>query len=202
VVEISEDAPSKQVQMTGSGAELASLLIELTTGGSLHCDMSTHQEMVGGVAQEVIKVEVDTCTYRSYDDCKQSIDPTNWPKVNPFFQSVTLLDTPTKSGTDWCGRIKEAVGPGVNGQVYETDLDVTFVERPGMAVTAFDLATVRTDPRHVTVDRGFLSCTDEGAYRRIRTLKVYRIDNLSMPSSWICPLWSSQFALAAYWSGP
>lgn len=201
VVQVSTDPQQERVQMTGKGAELASLLIELTTGGSLHCDMSTHQELVGGVAQEVIKVEVDTCTYRSFDDCRTSIDPTRWPDANPFFQSVTILGTPTKSGSDWCGTIKEAVGPGINGQVYETDLDVTFVDRPGMVVTAFDLAKVRTDPGHVTVDRGFLSCTDEGAYRRIRTLKVYRIDNLSMPSSWICPLWSSQFALAAYWSG-
>jgi hypothetical protein len=201
VVEIRGEASEPQVLMSGSGAELASLLIELATGGSLHCNMSLHQEMVGGTPREVIKVEVDTCTNRSFADCKRSIDPTHWPDVNPFFQSVTILGSPTKVGTDWCGTIKEKVGPGINGQVYETDLDVTYLERPGMVVAAFDLAAVRTDPGKVTVDRGFLSCTDEGIHRRIRTLKVYRIENLSMPSSWICPLWSSQFALAAYWGG-
>lgn len=201
VMEIGGDASQQQVLMSGSGAELASLMVELATGGSLHCNMSLHQELVGGTQREVIKVEVDTCTNRSFDDCKQSIDPTNWPKVNPFFRSVTVIGTPTRSGTDWCGTIKESVGPGVNGQVYTTDLDVTYVERPGMVVAAFDLAKVRNDDGQVTVDRGFLSCTDEGIHRRIRTLKVYRIENLSMPSSWICPLWSSQFALAAYWGG-
>jgi hypothetical protein len=201
VMEVMGDPSQPQMLLSGSGAELASLLVELTTGGSLHCNMSTHQELVGGSQREVIKVEVDTCTNRSFDDCKQSIDPTHWPDVNPFFRSVTLVGSPTKSGTDWCGTIKESVGPGVNGQVYTTDLDVTFVERPGMVVTAFDLAKVRNDDGEVTVDRGFLSCTDEGIHRRIRTLKVYRIENLSMPSSWICPLWSSQFALAAYWGG-
>jgi hypothetical protein len=199
VLEISGDVEHEQVLLSGRAAELATLLIELSTGGSLHCALQLHKVNVGGKPKEVIRVEVDTCTNRSFADCKRSIDPTHWPKANPFFQSVTVVGTPTKLGTDWCGVIKEKVGPGINGKVYETDLAVTYVERPGMAVTAFDLAPHRTDPGTVTVDRGFLSCTDEGVHRRIRTLKVYRIEDLKMPASWICPLWASQLALAAWW---
>ena len=199
VLEITGQASHQQVLMSGSGSELATLLIELITGGSLRCNMSKHQELVDGTMREVIKVEVDTCTNRSFIDCRGAIDPTHWPAANPFFRSVTVIGTPTKNGTDWAGVINERVGPGLNGKVYETYLDVTYFERPGMAVTTFDLHRPKVDPKKVTVDRGFLSCTDEGSHRRIRTLKVYRIEDLKMPSSFICPLWASQFALAAYW---
>jgi hypothetical protein len=199
VMEVSGQASHQQVLMSGSGSELATLLIELVTGGSLRCNMSKHQELVDGTMREVIKVEVDTCTNRSFADCRSAIDPTHWPAANPFFRSVTIIGTPTKSGADWAGVINERVGPGLNGKVYETYLDVTYLERPGMAVTTFDLHRPKVDPKKVTVDRGFLSCTDEGIHRRIRTLKVYRIEDLKMPGSFICPLWASQFALAAYW---
>jgi hypothetical protein len=201
VVDVQGLAAHEQVQMSGSGAELATLFLELGTLGALHCDLSFHRELVDGVEKEVIRVEVDTCTNRAFASCKKAINPTQWPKVNPFFQKVEILGTPAKLGADWAGIMKEKVGPGINGKVYETDLAVTYAERPGTAIAAFDLAPIRTDPGMVTVDRGFLSCTDEGIHRRIRTVKVYRIEDLKMPASWICPLWASQFALAAWWGG-
>ena len=199
VLDIAGGDDEPQVLMSGSGAELATLILELATN-ELSCTTSTHVIDVGGKQRPVTFVEVDCCTNRSFDDCRWAIDPRAWPAANPFFRSVTVLGAIQQSGLDWCGRIKERVGPGINGKVYETDLDVTYVERPGMAVTAFDLAQVRTDPGQVTVDRGFVSCTDEGIHRRIRTLKVYRIEDLTVPPTWVCPLWSSQLALAAFWS--
>lgn len=191
-------ASQPQVHLSGAASALAAMFLELATS-NLSCNVSIHTIPVNGTPQQVTFVEVDTCTNRSFEACKGSIDPTKWPAANPFFRKVTVLSVAATSGNDWAGVIKEVVGPGINGQVYETDLSVTYLEQPGLAITAFDLAPVRTDPRKVSVDRGFLSCTDEGIHRRIRTVKVYRIDDLKMPTSWICPLWSMQFALAAWW---
>ena len=173
--------------------------MELATN-DLTCNTSSHRIVVDGQPRDVVFVEVDVCTNRTFADCKRSLDPTKWPDANPFFVSVTPTFPITVSGADWCGVVKEVVGPGVNLTYYETDLAITYLERPGQAVTAFDLAPNRTDDGRVTVDRGFLSCTDEGLHRRIRTLKVYRIEDLNVAPSWICPLWSWQLALASWWS--
>ena len=51
----------------------------------------------------------------------------------------------------------------------------------------------------VTVDRGFLSVTDEGTHRRLRVLKVYRVENLKTAPSFACQLWAMQVALSGWW---
>ena len=79
-----------------------------------------------------------------------------------------------------------------------TDLAVTMIERTGISIVAFQLAHPDT-PGKVVVDRGFLCATDEGTHRRVRVLKVYRIVDLDLPHDWVCPLWASQVAMAAWW---
>jgi hypothetical protein len=188
-----------QFLLRGTAADLATMVLELATN-DLTCDSSIHNvQLPDGRMGDVVFVEVDACTNRTFDDCKGSISPLAWPDANPFFVSVTPLGPPVKNGADWSGNVKEVVGPGINGKYYETDLKVTYLEQKDLAITAFDLADRRTDPGKVTVDRGFLSLTDEGTHRRIRVLKVYRIEDLKTPPSWICPLWSAQLALSTWW---
>ncbi|MDP1819049.1 MAG: hypothetical protein Q8K58_04045 [Acidimicrobiales bacterium] len=198
-LEIRGAASDVQVLLSGDAGALATLFLELATN-DLSCASSIHQVEVEGELRDVIFVEVDVCTNKSFDSCKRSIDPTRWPDANPLFRSVDVLSVAATSGADWAGVIKERVGPGLNGKVYETNLSVTYLEREGMAITAFDLAPgPPAGGGKVTVDRGFLSLTEEGTHRRIRTLKVYRIEDLVTEPSWICPLWSSQLALAGWW---
>jgi hypothetical protein len=160
--------------------------------------------------REVTRVEIDVCTNLSFAKCKHGIDPMNWPECNPFFKSVEPIGTPTRApnGDGWAGQIKEQVGPSLNkGKVYETNLAVRMVEEAGLAAVAFDLAPnftgdVSVFTGGVSVDRGFVSVTDEGRHRRMRVLKVYRIENFpKVPPSWICPLWVWQVALSGWWCG-
>jgi hypothetical protein len=146
-------------------------------------------------------VEVDVCTNQPFAKCKRGINPLHWPDCNPFFLSVKPIGPTTQLGYGWAAAVKEQVGCPFNGRVYETDLMVTMTEQEKMHTVAFDLVpdADRTDPRMVTVDRGFVSATDEGEHRRIRVLKVYRIEDFEIPHRWLCPLWASQVAMSPWW---
>jgi hypothetical protein len=187
-------------ELSGPGAALALLLLELFTNG-LDCKTTQGHVEVDGEMKAVIFVEVDVCTNQPFATCKRGINPLHWPDCNPYFLSVEVLGATTKLADGWAAVLKERVGCPFNGHVYETDLAVTMTEHAQMHTVAFDLAppAVRTDPRMVTVDRGFVSATDEGEHRRIRVLKVYRIEDLRLPQKWLCPLWASQVAMSPWW---
>ena len=84
-------------------------------------------------------------------------------------------------------------------QIYETDLIVRYVSHPGLVAVSFDLAPNGTGDHKVSVDRGFVAVTDEGEHRRVRVLKVYRIEDFDMYTTFICPLWCWQVAMAGWW---
>lgn len=192
---------SELLTLSGSGSSLATMLVELVANFSSavpKCRSLDVDDPISG--QHVTLVEVDVCTNQPFDKCKLGIDPLRWPQCNPYFQSVTLIGAKTPdAGGGWAGVVKEKVGPALNGSVYETDLAVRYIDRPGVVCAAFDLAATRNDDGRVTVDRGFLSVTDEGLHRRVRVLKVYRISDLTTPHTWLCPLWASQVAMAGWW---
>jgi hypothetical protein len=187
-----------QVTLTGDAASFATMVTELASNNTA-CRTFTASIAVGGVMKDVIFVEVDVCTSIVFDKLQGAIDPTHWPACNPFFISVTPVTQQQTQADGWAGVVREEVGPGLNGSVYTTDLAVRYLHQPGLATVAFDLAPHRNDDGRVSVDRGFVSATDEGAHRRVRTVKVYRIDDLNTPQSWICPLWAQQVAMAGWW---
>ena len=145
VVEVLGEASQERVLFSGSGAELATLLIELATGGSLHCNMSIHREVVGGTPGEVIKVEVDTCTNRSFDDCKGSSIPRGG-RPEPVLQK--------RHGAQHRRHVGAELGGGHQGGRRAGDQRQGLRDGPGrhlrgaagVAVTDFDLAPLRTDP--------------------------------------------------------
>lgn len=189
---------TNDLELSGAAAWLVMLLLEFFTNG-LKCTNRIGEEMVGGVKKPVMFVEVDVCTNQPFSHCKVGINPLQWPSCNPYFLSVHTIGPVTRTGDGWAGVIQESVGCPFNGLVYVTDLAVTMIEQARISIVAFELAPHRTDPGLVSVDRGFLSATDEGTHRRIRVLKVYRIENLDLPHNWVCPLWASQVAMAAWW---
>jgi hypothetical protein len=188
------------VELSGPAAALTLLLLEFFTNG-LNCVATPGRVDVGGEMKDVIFVEVDVCTNQPFAKCRRGINPLHWDDCNPFFLSVEVRGSVTPLTDGWAAVVKERVGSPFNGQVYETDLAVTMTEQDKMSTVAFDLAPdeVRTDPRMVTVDRGFVSASDEGAHRRIRVLKVYRIEDFKLPQKWLCPLWASQVAMSPWW---
>ena len=199
------DANAEQLAFRGPGAFLAAMLLELVSlfAGPPKCvSAPVPDRKTGSIAT---RVELEVCTSLPFEVCKARIDPHHWCDCNPYF--VSVVDNPpcTKVGiADWFGAVLEDVGPGLNLEYYTTDLGIRYVEQARMAAVAFDLATFpsggapRGDGR-VSVDRGFLSLTDEGTHRRVRMVKVYRIEHLDVPQSWVCPLWASQVALSGWW---
>lgn len=155
--------------------------------------------MVGNALKDVLLVEIDVCSNLSFDRCRRGIDPFNWPSCNPYFVGVDLIGSKTQSptGDGWAALIREKVGPAMNFKYYTTDLAVRYFEATGVAAVAYDLAPGFAGP--VTVDRGFLSVTDEGTHRRLRVLKVYRVENLKTAPSFACQLWAMQVALSGWW---
>lgn len=181
--------------LSGPLAPLVQMLVEMVTMPP-RCRVRTGTYQ----GQQATLVESDACTNLPFDRCTSGVDPLRWPSCSPFFISVRPIEAPVQAPDGWSGTVREEVGPGLNGSVYVTNLAVTYLHRPKMAVTTFDLAPSQegADGR-VTVDHGFVSTTDEGAHRRIRALKVFRIDDLQVPLSWVCPLWCQQVSMAAWW---
>ncbi len=196
---VTEGAAPGQVEFSGPAARFAAMLVELAWNLPPRCRSRFDTVLVGDELKMVTLVEVDVCTDLPFAHIRERIDPRNWPTYNPYFISVTTIKGPDMAGDGWSGVVKEVVGPGVNGSVYETDLAVRCVAQPQLMAVAFDLAERPTGDKLVTVDRGFLSVTDEGARRRTRVLKVYRIEDLDLPHYWVCPLWAAQVALSGWW---
>jgi hypothetical protein len=195
---VTEGPAPGQVQFSGPAARFAAMLVELAWNLLPRCRSRHDTVPVDGVPKEVTLVEVEVCTDLPFDRIRERIDPLNWPTYNPYFVSVTATNS-TQAPDGWSGAIREVVGPGINGQTYVTDLNVRCVTRPELAAVAFDLTEPPGGDGRVTVDRGFLSVADEGARRRVRVLKVYRIEDLAVPHWWLCPLWAAQVALSGWW---
>lgn len=190
------------IVMSGPAAKFATMLTELASL-DLQCRSDVARIQVGGAEREVTLVEIEICTHASFDACKKGIDPRHWPACSPYFQSVTVLGgNPPPTGS-WFGVIQEKVGPALNGSTYTTNLSISYVERPGVVAMSFDLADeaagLPPDDNRITVDYGFSSVVDEGPHRRFRTLKVYRIEDMTTPHLWTCPLWAQQVVMAGWW---
>jgi hypothetical protein len=190
------------VIMSGVAAKMATMLTELASL-DLRCRSETSTVLVNGVEREVTLVEIEICTHASFEACSKGIDPRHWPECSPYFQSVVVLgSTPPTTGS-WYGVIQERVGPALNGSTYTTNLAVTYVEQPGVVAMSFDLAAdtpgLPSDDQRISVDYGFSSVVDEGPHRRFRTLKVYRIEDMTTPHLWTCPLWAQQIVMAGWW---
>jgi hypothetical protein len=190
-----------QVQFEGPAGAFVGMLVELTLNlFDTHCRLLRGTVDLDGRKKDVTFVELDVCTGRPFARCAHAIDPENWQECNPLFFKVDVREK-SYSGDGWYGKILEEVGPGLNGETYKTTLSVRCLSQTPQAVVAFTLAEGRysDDDRRVSVDRGFLSVSDEGTHRRIRVLKVYRIEKFTLPHAWICPLWASQLALGGWW---
>ena len=191
------------VVMSGPAAKFATMLTELASL-DLRCRSEVARIQVDGAEREVTLVEIEICTHASFDACKKGIDPRHWPECSPYFQSVTLLGTaaPPPTGS-WYGVVQEKVGPALNGSTYITNLAISYIERPGVVAMSFDLADDASgfppDDQRISVDYGFSSVVDEGPHRRFRTLKVYRIEDMTTPHLWTCPLWAQQVVMAGWW---
>ncbi len=188
---------------TGAAAETAAMLSELVTMEFVSTARPGTVE-VSGQPLDVLYLEFDMCTSATWDRCRGGIDPRNWPTYNPsFFQSVDVISgTPASSG-NWTGTIQEKVGPLFSGTPLTTNLLVSYIEQPGLVVTAYDLAghntTLPPDDGKVTVDYGFVALTDEGVHRKMRVLKVVRIEGMVLPPKWLWPLWTQQMVMAGWW---
>jgi hypothetical protein len=196
---VSGDPATGQIAFSGPAARFASMLLELAWNLPPRCRSLVQRVPVGGADRTVTLVEVDVCTDLGFDHIRERVDPRNWPRYNPYFIDVRTIHGPDLTADGWCGVIRETVGPGLNGSVYVTDLAVRCVAQNQLMAVAFDLAVPPGGDRRVTVDRGFVALTDEGARRRTRVLKVYRIEDLDLPHVWVCPLWAMQIALAGWW---
>jgi hypothetical protein len=181
------------VVLSGPASTFVATVTELATN-ALSCRSGVHVHE----GRQVLLVELDACSNLPFDTCAKAIDPRRWPDCSPMFISVLPVTPPTQTPTGWAGVVREVVGIQGYG-VYTTDLAVTFRREPGLALTSYDLADQRNDDGRVSVDHGFVSATDEGTHRRLRALKVYRIEGLETPPSWICPLWAKQAVMAGWW---
>jgi hypothetical protein len=181
------------IALSGPASTFVATVTELATN-LLSCRSAVHVHE----GRQVLLVELDACSNLPFDTCAKAIDPRRWPECSPMFISVAPVTTPVTTPTGWAGVVREVVGIQGFG-VYTTDLAVTYRREPGLALTAYDLADQRNDDGRVTVDHGFVSATDEGVHRRLRALKVYRIEGLHTPPSWICPLWAKQAVMAGWW---
>lgn len=182
----------------GPAAALAAQIVDVSRlVAQSTCRATSHRDPDTGGDATFVRYEA--CTALPYDTCMQRIDPLRWPDCNPYFTDVKGLDRqPCAPKPGWFGRIKEKVGPALNLSYYETDLTVRYHQEKGIAVTAFELAHPNTGDGRVTVDRGFLAVLDEGTHRRVQMTKVYRIRDLDIEHSWVCPLWSSQFVISGW----
>jgi hypothetical protein len=198
-LQITGDTASAQVAFSGPAARPARMLIDLARTWRV-CTAEAVTSKADGGKGKVTRVEIDICTNLSFERCQRGVDPMHWPECNPYFKKVTRLGNPSLSPDGWAGQIREVVGPSLNkGRSYTTDLLVRVLRQSGLAVVAFDLVPSFRGP--VSVDRGFVSVTEEGLHRRVRVFKIYRIDDLKPPLSWVCPLWVWQVALAGWWCG-
>ena len=182
----------------GPAAALAAQIVDVTRlVAQTTCRATSRRDP--DTSSDATFVRYEACTALPYDTCVQRIDPLRWPDCNPYFSYVKGLDCqPCAPKPGWFGRIKEKVGPALNLSYYETDLTVRYHQEPGIAATAFELAHPNTGDGRVTVDRGFLAVLDEGSHRRVQMTKVYRIRDLNVEHSWVCPLWSSQFVISGW----
>lgn len=191
------------VSFEGLASTFVAMLIELILNFfHTHCQLIPGMVNVDGKQKAATFVELEVCTGRSFARCAHAIDPANWQECNPIFFKVEVLNhNVTNNG--WFGAISERVGPAMNGDTYHTNLNVRCLTTTKQQYTvAFDLApdsVMPHDDGRVTVDRGFLSVTDEGSHRRVRVLKVYRIKKFNQPLGWICPLWASQLVMGGWW---
>ena len=188
---------------TGTAAEAVTMLSELATM-EVGCRSNDQGSvMVDGKRIPVTKVEYEMCTNAPWERSKAGVDPRNWPQYNPLvFRSIdVIVGNPATSG-DWTGVVQEKVGPLFSGTPLRTNLSITYMERPGMAVAAYDLAGSGFLPAgdgKVTVDYGFVSLVDEGPHRRFRALKVVHINDMPLSHNWLCPLWAHQMVTAGWW---
>jgi hypothetical protein len=190
------------VQFQGAAGDFVAMIVELTLNFfDTHCNVLRGTVDLDGYKKNVTFVELDVCTGRSFQRCAHAIDPQNWQQCNPLFFKVQVRTKGDSGDGGWYGCIREEVGPGLNGRTYTTDLDVRCLNQAPQAVVSFQLAPDSDSPDDgmVTVDRGFLSVSDEGSHRRVRVLKVYRIEEFDQPHAWLCPLWASQLALGGWW---
>jgi hypothetical protein len=186
----------------GVASTFVAMLIELILNFfGTHCELIPGTVKLKGKKKAATFVELEVCTGRSFARCAHAIDPANWQECNPiFFKVEVLIHNVTNNG--WFGAISERVGPAMNGDTYHTNLSVRCLSTPGQYTVAFGLAPDSVTPHddgRVTVDRGFLSVTEEGSHRRVRVLKVYRIEKFKQPLGWICPLWASQLVMGGWW---
>jgi hypothetical protein len=196
---LTADQDGPEVRLRGRAAEQATMLVELAAYTTPECRTYDGTVLVDGQTKDATLVDVEVCTSLPMDRCRYGIDPRHWPECNPLFLSVEEVGAPTKVGDGWAGVIQEKVGLGPAAWTYTTDLAVRYVEGTRVAVAGYDLAQDRSDDHRVSVDHGFLAATDEGSHRRVRVVKVYRIDSFPAAHSWACPLWSWQLAFSGWW---
>ena len=133
--------------------------------------------------------------------CKRRHRSDALAECNPYFLSVhRSADTAYLDRTGGPASIREEVGSRAQRTGLRDRSLRAVPEQPGLVATrSTSSRDTAPDDGLVTVDRGFLSVTDEGAHRRVRVLKVYRIEDLELPHDWLCPLWASQVAIGGWW---
>ena len=195
------------ITFTGPAAETATMFCELACmdfGISLNTIPGT--VTVGHVDIEVFKFDHEFCTQAPFERTKAAVDPQYWHTYNPgFFRKVTVM---TKqqigTGADWVGVIQEEAGVLTNGTPLKTNLSISYIEQPGVAVTAYDLAPstlpapVIADDNNVTVDYGLFGVVDEGIHRRMRMVKVLHVNGFESVPAWVWKLWTMQLSMAGW----
>jgi hypothetical protein len=191
----------------GVASEMAQMLVEIAQLAG-RCTAQTGRIQLDGKDVEVTVLQGETCSSVAFDRAKAGVDPRNWPAYNPaLFQRVDVISgTPTATGS-WAGIVQERVG-ALSGPVV-TNLNVTYTERPGLAVTAYDLTPASvpglpSDDGKVIVDHGMVALHDEGDHVRFRCVKVVAFaasePPIAPPTEWLCPIWLLQVLLAGWWS--
>jgi len=199
------DPDTQQWTIEGEATEAALMLSELGSMGT-NCNMRNVRVPLGNTEVEVLVLECEVCTQLPWERVKRGADPRNWDDVFAgFFDNIEVVvpATPPPAGT-WNGIIQEKVGALILGTPLITNLVVSYFEAPRLAVTTYDLAPenalppAKDDDARVKVDYGFWAATDEGVHRRIRLLKVVRIEDTPWPA-WFHPLWAQQLLMMGFW---
>ena len=205
VVQVTLDG-SGSYEVQGPGAEQAMMLLEIASMET-HCNAREGEVVVNGVAQPVTLIDYEICHNAPFDRCKPGVDPRNWPLYNPsFFRRVDVVQGSPGASGSWAGIVQEQVGV-LGTSPITTNLTVTYLEGPGMALTAYDLTPASTpnvppDDGQVLVDHGVVALVDEGSHVRFRAVKVVALAKAGAvaPSWWLCPLWAHQVVLSGWWS--
>lgn len=193
--------------LAGVASEMAQMLLEIAQLAP-RCSVEVGRIIVDGAEVEVTVLQGENCSNVSFDRAKAGVDPRNWPAYNPaLFQRVDVVQGNATATGSWAGIVQERVG-ALSGPVV-TNLNVTYTELPGLAVTAYDLTPasvtgIPSDDGKVVVDHGMVALYDEGDHVRFRCVKVVAFASteppVTPPTEWLCPLWVLQILLAGWWS--